>query len=193
MENAASAIKMLARSKSGLQSITTTSAEDSEDSSVPIVTIVYSDGTEIVIYLEGWPTISTETLSNGLFRLEWSHVKRNKGNVLTPTIEWCAGFFEGEGCARVREHFKNDKKYSYYVLQIAQVHREPLDAFREAMGLGVVRGPYGPYSTTKQAYYLFDAATDDALVISEKMLPFLYSKGDQVRAAIQKYKENNIE
>jgi predicted esterase len=65
--NAVSAIKMLANSRSGLQSITTTSAESYGDCCAPTVIIGYSDGTEVVISLDGWPTISTEELQAGLY------------------------------------------------------------------------------------------------------------------------------
>lgn len=72
MVNAVSAVKMLLRSKSGLQSITITPRKDQtlSESGAPYVQNAigtYSDGTEIVISFEGWPTISIDDLSNGLF------------------------------------------------------------------------------------------------------------------------------
>ena len=63
---ALSALKMLLNSKRGLRSITTTSVEKSEGSCVVTVTGTYWDGTEIRLYLDGWPTISTTELG-GLY------------------------------------------------------------------------------------------------------------------------------
>ena len=63
---ALAALKMLLNSKRGLRSITTTSVEKSEGSSVATVTGTYWDGTETRLYLDGWPTISIEELG-GLY------------------------------------------------------------------------------------------------------------------------------
>lgn len=63
---ALSALKMLLNSKRGLRSIMTTSVVKSEGSSVATVTGTYWDGTETRLYLDGWPTISTEELG-GLY------------------------------------------------------------------------------------------------------------------------------
>lgn len=106
------------------------------------------------------------------------------------SIDWCAGFFEGEGNAYVRVH-KNKKTphCKCLTLQITQVHREPLDAFAETMGVGTVRGPYGPYSTTKQAYYQYAVNGVACIEVSEKLIPLMFRKGEQVQEALNEYKE----
>lgn len=100
------------------------------------------------------------------------------------SLEWCAGFFEGEGNFRINIA-KGKKRYLH--LQVAQVYREPLDAFYEQFKLGNVRGPYGPYSTTKQPYYTFVAYGEAAREIAEKLLPYLIIKAVQVRKTIGEF------
>jgi hypothetical protein len=103
------------------------------------------------------------------------------------TDQWAAGFFEGEGYAGlVRMH----KKYKYprLSLTVCQINREPLDAFKEIVGVGKVRGPYGPYHANKKAYFQFNAHNADAEIIIEKLRPYLFQKGDQVSEALNKYR-----
>lgn len=104
------------------------------------------------------------------------------------SIEWCAGFFEGEGNFRVNKA-KGLKCYPH--IQIAQVHREPLDAFYSTFNLGIVRGPYGPYKTNKQAYYNFCAYGEPAVEIARQIFPFLYYKGIQVQEVLDWYASQN--
>lgn len=101
------------------------------------------------------------------------------------SVEWCAGFFEGEGNFRINPAKR--MKDGILHLQIAQVSREPLDAFHKCFGIGKVYGPYGPYQANKQAYYSFMAYGNDALEIAEKLLPHLYTKGEQVRKVLNQY------
>jgi hypothetical protein len=81
MVNALSALKMLLRSRSGLQSITITSRDVSEGLYAHTVTGIYSDGTETVISLDVWPTISTDDLLNGVFPLNERKQRSAKGFV----------------------------------------------------------------------------------------------------------------
>ena len=105
------------------------------------------------------------------------------------SLEWAAGFFEGEGNATVRQHNKRDRIYPCLALQVAQVDRRPLDALQELFGVGKVRGPYGPYSTTKQAYYQYVIAGVQAISVAEKLIPLMFHKGEQVQYALDQYKE----
>lgn len=101
------------------------------------------------------------------------------------STEWAAGFFEGEGHVKVCH--KGPRKW--FVIEIAQVHREPLDAFRELFRFGKVYGPYGPYATNKQAYYQFSAYGEDAKEICYQLLPFLFNKGKQIEEALAEHEE----
>jgi len=107
---------------------------------------------------------------------------------MTASIEWCVGFFEGEGNFRVNTA-KGGKLYPH--LQVAQVHREPLDAFHQQFNSGRIGGPYGPYQTNKQPYYNFVAYGDAAIEIARRLLPYLYHKGEQVRKVLDWYDEKN--
>ena len=105
------------------------------------------------------------------------------------SLEWAAGFFEGEGNATVRKHNKADKIYPCLTLQLSQVDRRPLDEFVKIVGGGKVRGPYGPYGTTKQAYYQYAISGKDAIPVAESLIPLMFAKGEQVQIALNKYKE----
>lgn len=104
-------------------------------------------------------------------------------------LEWAAGFFEGEGNAYVRPHKKRGKFYPSFVLQIAQVHREPLDAFKDIVGIGAVRGPYGPYSGNRQPHYQYNVSGQVAVPVAEKLIPLMFHKGEQTQEALTKYME----
>lgn len=107
------------------------------------------------------------------------------------SIDWCAGFFEGEGSANVRVHTKKKggKGCLCLALQISQVYREPLDAFCEAVGVGKVRGPYGPYGGNRQAYYSYDVVGQASIRVAEMLIPLMFRKGEQVQVALDEYKE----
>ncbi len=107
-------------------------------------------------------------------------------------VEWAAGFFEGEGYVGFTHqiHKKYERDYPKFVVSIAQVCRKPLDEFEKIFGLGTVRGPYGPYSTTRQAHYQYLVSGEKAKVIILQLLPYLFKKGDQALAALYKYEEH---
>jgi hypothetical protein len=107
------------------------------------------------------------------------------------TEEWAAGFLEGEGYIGFKYSLNKqyNKQYPRLVLSISQVHREPLDAFKNIFNKGTVRGPYGPYHTTKQSYYQYQISGDGAVEIIEKMLPYLFQKGIQAQEAVRKYRK----
>jgi hypothetical protein len=91
--------------------------------------------------------------------------------------DWAAGLFEGEGCGYILR--RNGGKE--FRLSMAQVDRRALDKFYEDVKLGTVRGPYGPYKTTKQAYYLWDLTGPDAMELAEALIPKLCGKGEQLQ------------
>lgn len=101
------------------------------------------------------------------------------------SLEWCGGFFEGEGNAIVRKYQGKTGKKPYAALQLAQVNREPLDAFCKALGAGTVRGPYGPYRTNQKAYYQWSVQGKATLPAARRLLPYLLNKGEQVLSVIE--------
>ena len=106
-------------------------------------------------------------------------------------VAWAAGFFEGEGYVAFNYCFNKqvNKSYPRFLITIAQVHREPLDKFREIFNTGTVRGPYGPYKDNKQAFYSFQVSGEEAKRVVELMMPLLFHKGEQARAALSEYYE----
>jgi hypothetical protein len=55
-------------------------------------------------------------------------------------LAWAAGFFDGEGHAGTS--FTEGKRAMRLTLTVNQIHREVLDRFQAAVGVGTVRGPY---------------------------------------------------
>lgn len=91
-------------------------------------------------------------------------------------LAWAAGFFDGEGCVRFRtckSRPNRSREYGVLSIQVSQVHREPLDRFRAAVGVGTVKGPYGPYKTTKQAYFSYSIVGKNAIEAFGRLRPYL--------------------
>lgn len=100
-------------------------------------------------------------------------------------LAWSAGFLDGEGSFGTYKESSSTSKYRYRI-QCAQVHREPLDRLQAALG-GSVRGPYGPYKTTKQAYFQWAVHSDEAVNATYLLMPYLSSvKSEQATAAMEK-------
>ena len=105
------------------------------------------------------------------------------------SLDWAAGFFEGEGNATFHTDPRNKKTYHSMHLQVAQVHKEPLDAFCEAVGAGSVKGPYGPYQPNRQPYYQWSLTGVAAIPVAEKLIPLMFQKGEQVQKVLDEYKD----
>lgn len=99
-------------------------------------------------------------------------------------VAWAAGFLEGEGHINVQLR----KGKSFIGVSVAQVYRSPLDRMQELFG-GKVYGPYGPYSTNKQAYYQWTAYNDEAVSAIDEMLPYLLRKGEQALDKLHTWRE----
>jgi len=119
-------------------------------------------------------------------------------------LAWAAGFFDGEGYTGLskisRKILKpsgkryDRKSYKFYpTVNIAQVHREPLDRFNIAVGYGKVYGPYGPYKTGKQPYYTYQASGyENVKTIIDLLFPYLCDvKRDQATDVLHKYLEQD--
>lgn len=122
-------------------------------------------------------------------------------------VAWAAGFFDGEGnCGLHRQTTtwqkknKNGEKISgkrnywkrYPALTVSQVTSEELYRFDNATNnVGKVRGPYGPYKTTKQAYYQYSVFGYNNIKEMYKVLkPYLCSrKKEQIEDVLKRYLE----
>lgn len=97
-------------------------------------------------------------------------------------VAWAAGFFDGEGYVGL---VKGNGSYRRLQASVAQVDKRPLDKFLSAVGVGEVRGPYGPYSTTRQPYWQYMVHGSGVRVLYELLAPFLSLKQDRFKAAIE--------
>lgn len=105
---------------------------------------------------------------------------------MSEPIAWAAGFFDGEGSVRIMKA-EHKTGYRRLCISIAQVDRRPLDYFRNTFGVGTVRGPYGPYFGNRQPYFQYMVHGAEAVLVGQKMLPFLLGKAEQVNSALTAY------
>jgi hypothetical protein len=106
-----------------------------------------------------------------------------------PDIElaWAAGFFDGEGCAGLYVHRpRRGKERLYAHIQVEQAHKEVLDRFLAAVGVGKIYGPYQRGRThghlgDKQIWKYTAYGSKKAQRIFDLLSPFLGSvKRDQL-------------
>jgi hypothetical protein len=115
-------------------------------------------------------------------------VQEAKPKILS--IEWAAGFVEGEGYIGFVLERKPNKDYPRLKFTVCQTNREPLDTLKSILDCGNVRGPYGPYSGNRQPHYQFNIHLDNEVIeATEKLMPYLFQKGEQAKEAIRQYKE----
>jgi hypothetical protein len=105
-------------------------------------------------------------------------------------IIWAAGFWDGEGSCGC--YVKSDGRAriaSGWTLRvhIFQNHREPLDRFAKAMGVGRVYGPY-VQATKKNEHYNYQCTGEATKVIFDLLLPWICEpKRQQILAALEKF------
>ncbi len=103
-------------------------------------------------------------------------VKRqwNRKDLRREEIIWAAGFFDGEGGIAVR--VAPAKHLRVLAIRISQSNRQVLDRFHKAvLGLGEVRGPYGPYKSHPKGARPFFSYTTDKFEHSQAVIFMLYS------------------
>jgi hypothetical protein len=65
-------------------------------------------------------------------------------------LAWAAGFYDGEGSSIYR--YSDSRRQRCLQITIQQNHREVLDRFKSAVGVGRVNGPY-PYNRGRSGEY----------------------------------------
>lgn len=107
---------------------------------------------------------------------------------MTHSVEWAAGFFEGEGSASYYQ--KTGQNCMRLQLATRQVDREVLDVFQRVVEAGRVTGPYGPYKgqLNKKPIYEWKAVGMEAIRVADLLLPYLFAKGRQLAPKLQAYK-----
>jgi hypothetical protein len=91
---------------------------------------------------------------------------------MSEQLAWAAGFYCGEGSASPAQ--RNGRVCGIRVT-IGQKDREVLDRFQQAVGVGRVNGPYGPYSGNNScAMFFYQAGGRDATrVVRDLLWPWL--------------------
>jgi hypothetical protein len=90
-------------------------------------------------------------------------------------IIWAAGFYCGEGSAHISKGRTGHQINA--AISIGQVNREVLDRFAEAVGVGKVRGPYGPYGRSpRQMRYYTASGRERVRAVADLLWPWLSSE-----------------
>jgi hypothetical protein len=64
-------------------------------------------------------------------------------------IAWAGGLFEGEGCVTITTS-RDPGHQRTFTLALSMTDLDPVERFAAAVGVGKVRGPYGPYKPTEK-------------------------------------------
>lgn len=97
------------------------------------------------------------------------------------TIEWLAGFVDGEGCIRLGCPDKHRKAW-YPELTIVQRDRAVLDRIRDFLGCGNVFGP----SKCRHPFFSYKlSATSETEAVLRLLLPHLQVKQEQVEILLE--------
>jgi len=92
-------------------------------------------------------------------------------------IAWAAGFFDGDGWIGIYRP-KRAVKYPsqalpHLQLTFTQADRQVLDRFRNAVGVGKVYGPYGPYKQPRSPMWVYRAEWLQAQAVAAMLWKFL--------------------
>lgn len=98
---------------------------------------------------------------------------------ITTQIAYIAGFFDGEGCVRIKE--ASQKGNSYYVwVAITNSNKQILEEVAELFGGQVRRAE----KTVNKVIYHYLITSSEAVDFLMVLQPFLKDKAEQVRIAI---------
>jgi hypothetical protein len=103
-------------------------------------------------------------------------------------LAWAAGFFDGEGCARLsKSKTKKGKIYFSLQLSVAQKDERPLHRFGSAVRCGDVFGPYGRVVGCSMFYWRTTNVDGFERVVS-LLWPYLSEpKREQIKSVIDTY------
>ena len=97
-------------------------------------------------------------------------------------LAWAAGFFDGEGyCAFAwrKSGQAYTKWYGRLDVMITQNDRRVLDRFKNAVGVGRVKGPYQPPGTKNPRWYYYATGFPKFTHVMDALWPFL----DEIKRA----------
>lgn len=105
---------------------------------------------------------------------------------VTSKIAYIAGFFDGEGCVRLKR--SNQNEHSYYVIaHITNSNRAILEHVQDLFG-GAIRTQERTPNKTAHSWCITSAEAVDFL---ETLSPFLREKLEEARLAIKFHKEKS--
>lgn len=105
-------------------------------------------------------------------RARWHAAERtDRGVKSVLELSWAAGFFDGEGSFFATS---NNRHLRAVALRIAQVRREPLDRFRDAVGLGRVDAARKTTDNPKHnPVFVYQVQGSYAVLVMQRLLPHL--------------------
>lgn len=110
----------------------------------------------------------------------------NGRETITAKISYIAGFFDGEGCVRLKQ--SNQNEHSYYVIaHITNSNRAILEHVQDLFG-GAIRRVEKKVNKTTYSWCITSAEAVDFL---ETLSPFLREKLEEARLAIKFHKEKS--
>jgi hypothetical protein len=87
-------------------------------------------------------------------------------------MAWAAGIFDGEGTVT----WTNSKYSKTLRLSVSQASTDEIpQRLKQAVGLGNVNGPYGPYRGSKKPHFQWNVNGADAHEAMCRLWPFLSS------------------
>ena len=105
-------------------------------------------------------------------------------------LAWAAGFFDGEGSVGCYETENGSKFRSPRLnLQVCQTSPDVLIRFANAVGVGRVRGPYGPKAANSSPYWSYGTeAFQNVQQVVASLWPMLsQQKRDDIRRSFATY------
>jgi len=92
-------------------------------------------------------------------------------------LAWAAGLYDGEGSAHASVHRRiwegRDHNHRLIQCQVGQAHREVLDRFRDAVGVGGIRGPYDKGAARSPMFYWKVGSMWETRHVYELLKPYL--------------------
>lgn len=103
----------------------------------------------------------------------------NGKNTITTTIAYIAGFFDGEGCVRIKQASQRGNSY-YVIAHITNTNRKILEKVEELFGGNTRTQERGVNKTV----YNWSLSSSEAVDFLKTLSPFLHEKKEQVELAI---------
>lgn len=94
------------------------------------------------------------------------------------SIEWAAGFFEGEGCISLQRQKRNGKIFTYMSLHLSSTDEDVVRSFVETVGIGKVRFEHSPSARARgvQATYGWRVYNKKALEVGWRLYPYMHGR-----------------